>query len=707
MNINISSWYKQQIEEPRLNPKRRFLLGGSDYSAHVIRWPVIRYRADTIDLGTTSLLLSNNERAFGFLLDDEANLNTLAEVALGLTHPASGDEWLSLYQGVPSHLNFEQQGLRLRLQLQGKTKRLTDAALGTDTQSDQLSFTGSSYYPSDLAWTLMTSHGDLSTIQDSSNPDIQYDEWLAWRTDNKIKDVRVQANFGGEKVYQALNTLSLMDSRVITIQNGKLRFNDVYQPESNSAYPIDPGLLLGLKVQLSPDSIVNHYFVEAGYNPGTSGFSTYYSTLNSESILKHGKKSGRFSSRQLWFPGTKDAQFLAESEVFFKNHPRTKVQIRTPLAGGIHLIVGDSISLTHSPTGFNDKLLRIQEMSVDLNAGLLDFRLEDAKNHDWQYQSTVSSVMLFFRSLTAVGSNGFLAVEEEVSPKKVYQTDSAGFFQVTSHYADALFALSQNEILLGGQTNTSSSIAWISRSSDAGVTASVVASLAPLQHVVNFFQVKSGTLLASTNSGGIYRSVDAGSSWLLTQTISGHFQADRFFMPTSGVIWAGVGNGGLQITNGLYLWASSDEGQNWASAYTLQTSYIFNMQGFFPLSNSEFLLGHTGPGYSQNGIMRGTHIDANSITLATVMHGVTFSAMFKTSSGHLLLGHNEDYSTQGGGVYRSVDNGSSWVLDEKLTKRGAVHLVETQSGTMEAYVSHTTVGNVSLRFNNIRPNKLN
>ncbi|MEE8434651.1 MAG: hypothetical protein V3S64_07680, partial [bacterium] len=156
MSLNVSSWFIEKMRAPIGSPIRRFTIGGSDYSATVIRWPSLGFRAGTIDLGTTVVVLGNVDNSLSFFVGCDHFLTTSCEITLGFSHPDSGEEAISLFMGTPSNLVFARDGKELRMQLQGKTKRLTDTSLGTDTESGGVDFTNSANYPSDLAWTLIT-----------------------------------------------------------------------------------------------------------------------------------------------------------------------------------------------------------------------------------------------------------------------------------------------------------------------------------------------------------------------------------------------------------------------------------------------------------------------------------------------------------------------------------------------------------------------
>ena len=707
MSLDVTSWYIGQIRSQRSAPKRRFLIGGSDYSAQVLRWPTLRYKAGTIDLGTTALRLSNIDRSFQFFVDCEHSLTTSCEISLGFTHSQSGDEHVVLFQGAPSHLAYGRGGTELRLQMQGKTKRLSDASLGSDIESGGLDFTDSSHYPSDLAWTLITCHGEMSSVASESNPDIDYPEWLAWRDENVIRDVRVQAYLTGERIYQVLNSLAIMDAKVISFQNNRLRFKDEFQPyeEVNSPFPHDK--IIDLQLSLDPSRIVNHFVVEAGYDASKSKFTAQFTKVNSESQARFGRKSGRYSSRGVWFATGGDARYLAEDRVRFGKNPEPTLKIGAPLAGGVEYTLGDVVSITHSYFDLQARAFQIVSQSVDLDRGRVDIEFLRANHRPWQFQSTVSSENLLVRTLAAVGSDSFLAINESLGNSQVFRSGSDGGFQSTDFYASAILAINDQEILFGGEPSSDATQAVIQRSSDSGSSSTVVSSLAAnITKVHDFFEVKSGTYLASTNSGGIYRSTDGGSSWNLTQTISGAYYVQRFFSPYSGTAWGGTGYSDYSLGKGLFIWESQDEGITWAPIHHVYSSGNYFAQGFHHLTNSEFLLAHYGDSTASMGVLRSDYTSPSSIGWTEVISMVSFTNMVATTSGHLLFGFYEEITLNGGTVYRSVDQGSSWMESSRITKQGNIRLVEKEDGTLEAFVSRMTVGARTDLYRNFEPNQI-
>ena len=81
-------------------------------------------------------------------------------------------------------------------------------------------------------------------------------------------------------------------------------------------------------------------------------------------------------------------------------------------------------------------------------------------------------------------------------------------------------------------------------------------------------------------------------------------------------------------------------------------------------------------------------------------------AILRTGSGHLWAGFDEHLTLGGGTVHRSLDEGSSWIDDGRVAKRGNVRLLDNGDGTADAFLSRTSLGARTQRFRNHAPDQV-
>jgi hypothetical protein len=71
-----------------------------------------------------------------------------------------------------------------------------------------------------------------------------------------------------------------------------------------------------------------------------------------------------------------------------------------------------------------------------------------------------------------------------------------------------------------------------------------------------------------------------------------------------------------------------------------------------------------------------------------------------TESGDLLFGFDQDTTLNGGTIFRSLDQGSSWAEDARIGKRGNIRLIDRGGGVVDAYLARTSAGRRTDRYRN-------
>ncbi|MDH5750784.1 MAG: hypothetical protein OEZ59_00015 [Deltaproteobacteria bacterium] len=692
MSLNVSSWFIEHLKGRSLSPLRRFTLGGSDYSDKVLRWPSLNFRADTIDLGTTQVELDATGNHFQFLVNCNHLFSTSAEISLGLTHPQSGPEFLNLYLGGISNIHFERGGTRIRLQMQGKTKDLTDTALGSEAESLGLDFTSSMHFPSDFVWMLVTSYGGMSALESTSNPDIDYETWLKWRQDNILKDTRVKAYLTGEKIYQIINTLAEMDTRVVAFQGGRLFFSDMFQPYSEGGIHFDLSRTLDFNWELGPSRIINEFTAEAGYNPSTGKFNSNYTKTDDVSQSNFGIRSRRHGSKGVWFARSFDGIFMAQDKVYIHRNPLARMSIRTTLGDGLLYNLGEILSITDSHLGLDGKNFRLIGQGIDLDSGITHLQLEEAAHRQWEHRHMVSSYNLTVDTITRTTSGKYLAIEELVFFHQLHKSDGNDNFSPTGLYAQRLLDLGGGSFVFAGAPSSGSYSRVIQRSSDNCETSTMVFSGIPQSsNMRDLFRCSSSHVLLSADSGQVYLSTDIGSSWVLTDVISPGTHIGKFFHPYPDRIF-GISGGQTYGLEGLHIWESNNLGVSFSYKTTIFSSGVYTICGVHVLSGSEFLIGHNGLDHTHLGITRVSMNSSEDMSWATVKTNASFSHILRTTSGTLVMGYYEYLTSAGGSILMSTDNGSSWQEYSRVAMQGNIHLMPQPDGSLDAVISRTSAG---------------
>ena len=115
MSYSVTSWFVEQaaLENPPV--KRTFTIAGSDYSDWVLSWPTINTRWDELRPNNVTIQLANEDQTFNFFKTAKTNVQAACVVKLGFTHPTSGDELLTMFNGTVAEVSFKDASVSLRL----------------------------------------------------------------------------------------------------------------------------------------------------------------------------------------------------------------------------------------------------------------------------------------------------------------------------------------------------------------------------------------------------------------------------------------------------------------------------------------------------------------------------------------------------------------------------------------------------------------
>lgn len=382
---DVSSWFYEQLQKRSSKPNRRFILGGSDYSSRVVKWPIIRRKAQEFDAVNLKVNLANQDRAMNFFFEDVYTIplsggGRPAVFDFGFTHPQSGDEWLRYYTGELKNVKFTNRDniqLFLHDKMQ-KLERLNITVLGTSGTSEKITFTNSP--PADVVWTLLTSWGGLVNSKDTANTDIDYEAWTSWSSVFSRDNITITAEFDGEKISEVLTEMATMlDSAIFPTGDGKITFRRFLEATGDDyLFNRDEGDLQELDIYVDPSLMVNKQYVYADYRPESDYWAVVTFDISSTSIESFTLHENILRSEMVWYPTSATAQNYAQRTLAIKSLPPKNPEIRSNLAGS-HRGIGDTIRLVDSFYLINSGTAwRIMEQEINMESGSMKWRLTGA-----------------------------------------------------------------------------------------------------------------------------------------------------------------------------------------------------------------------------------------------------------------------------------------------------------------------------------------
>lgn len=385
MAHDVTSWFIDQTLSYTTEPKRVFTIGGSDYSDRVLKWPTFESKWDDVRPTQLKVDLANEDQALNFFRQNKINIVTSAAVQVGYTHPTSGDELLTLFSGALRSVEYI--GGKVQVSVMDKFKQLSERALGSD--ASPVSYVSSEHLVSDLAWYLVTSHGGLSSIESTSNPDIDYASFLDWASVFSGDNVRIKARFTGAKITEALRKISRVTRSAIFRGDNKISFRrfslvDSLQTVLNKERLIDSRLLIDDRAIVNKQYVFFDYDVDSRYHTKT------IVDQASASVNSYGLHEDTEEDRNIWYVDSVSALNLAQRITLVRGEPFNALRARTTLVGVVRQI-GEMIVHTDELNEDTSNTYRIMGAKYNLEDGEVTFEL-DASQVNNAFTLDVSSL---------------------------------------------------------------------------------------------------------------------------------------------------------------------------------------------------------------------------------------------------------------------------------------------------------------------------
>lgn len=342
MSYSVTSWFLQQLELKVSEPKRYFYISGSDYSSRVVKWPVFKRTAEEIIASKATIEMANDDGEMNFFHERLWTMPNTCQVKVGFTHPTSGDELITIFSGDIKEVKYPQKS-KCQLVLRDRLWALGEKKVGDSdnpvTFSDEI--------PSDIAWTLCTCYGELSTTQNSSNPHIDYDVFLKWAEVFSNDSLVITARFDGQKVSEAVRDLADMtDSAIWTEGEGKLNFKRYTEPSSQD-FTITADNIKNVLIKIDNLNLVNKAFVYGGYSQTSDYWTIAAFQINTTSVNTYGLREHVWKNEKIWYTTSAACQNLAQRKIQNLQYPPKKFKIDTQVIG-LHRQIGETIRFVDS-----------------------------------------------------------------------------------------------------------------------------------------------------------------------------------------------------------------------------------------------------------------------------------------------------------------------------------------------------------------------
>jgi hypothetical protein len=371
---SVSSSYAFEISQKNARLRRTLTIGGSDYSSFVMKWPLIEKHWDALVPQTVTIDLSNATAAFSFLNADPTKMRNAVALKLAVVNSAGtvSSDTITMFAGTIDAARFVDANCSLTMI--DKFKKLAERKIGSTTVPTN--YTSSSYLIHDMAWYACTSHGGLSALTSTSNPDIDYASFTSWTAVFSIDNVRVKAQFTGQQPLEVLHKLSVLTQSAIFIENDKLKFVR-YSIADVASVSLTNENVLGYSGTLDDREVVNKALVSADYNVTSQSFAITAYDVSSSSQVNYGLRESLLAETFVWLTDSASALNLAQRIVHTRSAVKSKFIVRSTMVNALQTI-GDAVIYTNPILAESDSF-RIMGETVDLDNGSKQFFIDQSQ----------------------------------------------------------------------------------------------------------------------------------------------------------------------------------------------------------------------------------------------------------------------------------------------------------------------------------------
>jgi len=346
MPHDVTSWFVDQTRQVGSEPKRVFK--------------------------NPRVSLANADGDLNLFFENTYTLVNTCTLEIGFTHPTSGDELITVFTGFLKDVNYPRK--ECITLMKDRLLEFTQKKVG---ESDvPVEFTNE--LPSDIAWTLCTCYGELST-DSATNPDIDYDSFLEWAGIFSVDNILCDAYYDGQKVTEALTSLSKMTDSAIWVEgDGKVNFKRFTNASSFDIVLSVDDEILDLTIDVESQRLVNRQSVGFDYAQESDYWQKTVFAQNTTSVNTFGLNEETIEDESIWFNTSGSALNLAQRKVSLLSSPPKLFTLKIPLVG-IYMQLGETVRLVDSFYGITSvDAWAITEYEYNMNTDQMQFVVDGA-----------------------------------------------------------------------------------------------------------------------------------------------------------------------------------------------------------------------------------------------------------------------------------------------------------------------------------------
>lgn len=372
MGYSVTSWYYEQQLLKAASPVRKFYVGGSDYSTRVMRWPTFTRTAAEIIASRASISLDNADGLFNFFHERLWTFPDTCTCQWGYTHPTSGNEMLTLFSGDIKEVEYSDK--ECKIHLRDRLWALTEKKVG----DSDIPVSFSSIIPSDIAWTICTCYGQLSALQSTGNPHIDWTSFQVWAAQFSADSVLMSALYEGVKCSEALRRLGDMtDSAIWQDGDGKIYFRRYTEPSSLD-FVITQNEMTDLEIKIDGLYLVNKAWVYGDYKPASDYWAINAFAVETTGVNTYGLHEYIWKDDICWYVDSVSCLNLASRRARVLKYPPKKFMVKCPVIG-LHRQLGETVRLVDSFYAINSGSgWRFEEVEIDMDKGICKYTMNEA-----------------------------------------------------------------------------------------------------------------------------------------------------------------------------------------------------------------------------------------------------------------------------------------------------------------------------------------